>query len=81
MNKSSNFLDLRNTPCPLNVVKCKLALEKLSKTNYLLVDLDKGEPIDMVTNSLKSLGYKLIMIKEEKDWVRFKVTYVINKKL
>ena len=38
-------LDLRSVPCPLNVVKIKLALEKLSKNEQLIVELDKGEPV------------------------------------
>ena len=40
------YLDLKSVPCPLNVVKIKLALEKLSKNEQLIVELDKGEPED-----------------------------------
>ena len=40
-------LDLKSVPCPLNVVKIKLALEKLSKNEHLIVELDKGEPEEM----------------------------------
>ena len=71
----SNFIDLKSVPCPLNVVKCKLALEKLSKKDNLFVDLDKGEPEIMVKQTLESMGYKLDIVKSEKDWLRFKVKY------
>ena len=75
MNLDFNFIDLKSVPCPLNVVKCKLALEKLEKKNTLFVDLDKGEPEIMVKKTLESMGYKLNIVKSEKDWIRFKVNY------
>ncbi len=75
MTLDSNFIDLKSVPCPLNVVKCKLALEKLPKKVNLFVDLDKGEPEIMVKKTLESMGYKLNIVKSEKDWIRFKVKY------
>ena len=66
---------MRAVPCPLNVVKCKLALEKLSKKDNLFVDLDKGEPEAMVKNTLENMGYKIDVVKSEKNWIRFKVNY------
>ena len=78
MTFDSNFIDLKSVPCPLNVVKCKLALEKLSKKDILLVDLDKGEPEVMVKKTLENMGYKLDIVKSEKDWIRFKVMYELN---
>ena len=74
----SIFIDLKSIPCPLNVVKCKLALEKLSKKDILLVDLDKGEPEVMVKKTLENMGYKLDIVKSDKDWIRFKVMYELN---
>ena len=70
-----NFIDLKSVPCPLNVVKCKLALEKMPKNNNLFVDLDKGEPEIMVKKTLESMGYKLEIVKSGKDWIRFKIKY------
>ena len=52
---SLKHLDLKSVPCPLNVVKIKLALEKLSKNEQLIVELDKGEPEEMVLNNLKEM--------------------------
>ena len=71
----SNFIDLKSVPCPLNVVKCKLALEKLRNQDDLFVDLDKGEPEIMVKKTLESMGYKLEIVKSGKDWIRFKIKY------
>ena len=78
MTSNSSFIDLKSIPCPLNVVKCKLALEKLSKKDILLVDLDKGEPEVMVKKTLENMGYKLDIVKSDKDWIRFKVMYELN---
>ena len=68
-----NFIDLKSVPCPLNIVKCKLALEKIPQKDNLIVDLDKGEPEIMVKKTLESMGYKLEIIKSGKDWIRFKI--------
>ncbi len=75
MTLDSNIMDLKSVPCPLNVVKCKLALEKRSKKDTLFVDLDKGEPQIMVQKTLEKMGYKLDIVKSEKDWIRFKIKY------
>jgi len=73
LNLDFNFIDLKSVPCPLNVVKCKLALEKIPSKNNLVVDLDKGEPEIMVKQTLESMGYKLEIVKSGKDWIRFKI--------
>ena len=52
---SLKHLDLKCVPCPLNVVKIKLALEKLSKNEQLIVELDKGEPLSSSTISCSFL--------------------------
>ena len=78
MTLDSNFIDLKSVPCPLNVVKCKLALEKLPKEDNFFVDLDKGEPEIMVKKTLESMGYKLDIVKSGNDWIRFKVKYELS---
>ncbi len=75
MIQDSNFIDLKSVPCPLNVVKCKLALEKLSKEDILFVDLDRGEPEIMVKQTLENLGYQLDQVKTENEWIRLVVRY------
>ena len=66
-------LDLKFVPCPLNVVKIKLAIEKLSKNEELLVELDKGEPEEMVLNNLKEMGCLFKQIKENKKFIKIKI--------
>jgi TusA-related sulfurtransferase len=50
-------LDLRGTPCPMNYVRARLALEGLAVGGWLQVDLDPGEPEEMVTQSLRGDGH------------------------
>ena len=66
-------LDLKSVPCPLNVVKIKLALEKLSKNEQLIVELDKGEPEEMVLNNFNEMGYLFKQIKENEKFVKIKI--------
>ena len=77
MSKDTEILDLKNIPCPLNVVKCKLALEKLSKGDTLIIELDKGEPEEMVFKVLDQLGYRIEILSDEKSWIRISVLYGI----
>ena len=68
-----NFLDLRSVPCPLNVVKVKLSLEKLSINDQLIVEVDKGEPEEMVQNTLKEMGYHFRKIQENQFSLQIKI--------
>ena len=77
MNKEKGILDLKNIPCPLNVVKCKLALERLSNEDTLIIELDKGEPEEMVSKTLVQLGYTLDILIDETSWIRISVIYGI----
>ena len=72
MTSLSHF-DLRSVPCPLNVVKIKLALEKLSKHEQLIVELDKGEPEEMVLKNLKEMGCLFKQIKESEKFIKIKI--------
>jgi len=66
-------LDLKSVPCPLNVVKIKLALEKLSKNEQLIVELDKGEPEEMVLHNLREMGWFFKQIKENEKFIKIKI--------
>ena len=68
-------LDLKSVPCPLNVVKIKLALEKLSKKEQLIVELDKGEPEEMVLKNLKEMGCLFKQIKENEKSIKIKILH------
>ena len=70
---SSKHLDLKSVPCPLNVVKIKLALEKLSKNEQLIVELDKGEPEEMVLKNLIQMGCLFKQMKENEKFVKIKI--------
>ena len=74
---SLKHLDLKSVPCPLNVVKIKLALEKLSKNEQLIVELDKGEPEEMVLKNLKEMGY---LYEQIKDYEKFLTIKILNEK-
>ena len=75
MKEVFKLLDLQSIPCPLNVVKCKLALEKLSPDETLIVHLDKGEPEIMVKRALKEMKYFFKTIEESKKTIKFKIIY------
>ena len=70
---SLKHLDLKSVPCPLNVVKIKLALEKLSKNEQLIVELDKGEPEEMVLKDLKEMGCFFKQINENDKFIKIKI--------
>ena len=68
-------MDLESIPCPLNVVKCKLALEKLLPHETLIVHLDKGEPEIMVKRALKEMKYFFKTIEENQKIIKLKIFY------
>ena len=75
MKEVSKVLDLESIPCPLNVVKCKLALEKLSLHETLIVHLDKGEPETMVKRTLKEMKYFFKTIEENRETIKLKILH------
>ena len=54
-------------------MKCKLALEKLSADESLIVHLDKGEPEIMVKRALKEMNYFFTIIEEDQKTIKFKI--------
>ncbi len=66
-------LDLKSVPCPLNVVRIKLALEKLSKNEQLIVELDKGESEEMVLKNLKEMECLFKQIEENEKSIKIKI--------
>ena len=70
---SLKHLDLKSVPCPLNVVKMKLALEKLSQNEQLIIELDKGEPEEMVLKNLKEIGCFFKQIEENEKFIKIKI--------
>ena len=66
---NNHYLDLRGFVCPINFVKCCLALEKLSFNEVLTVDLDIGESETSVMEGLKKKGYKIDILKKDSEMV------------
>jgi TusA-related sulfurtransferase len=66
-------LDLRGTPCPMNFVRTKLYLDKLSPGSLLEVWLDPGEPMEQVPDSLKMEGYAIEQICDRSDYFAVQV--------
>jgi TusA-related sulfurtransferase len=58
----SSCLDLRGTPCPLNFIRSRLALEGLEPGAWLQVDLDAGEPERMVAEGLRQAGHDVRLL-------------------
>ncbi len=59
MASPSTCIDLRGTPCPLNFIRSRLALEALDPGAWLQVDLDAGEPEVMVAEGLRQAGHRV----------------------
>ena len=66
-------LDLCGTPCPLNFIRCRLALETLASGQCLQVDLDPGEPEEMVVPGLRRDGHAVTVERPGPDRVRLLV--------
>ena len=62
---NSHYLDLRGVVCPVNFVKCCIALEKLSSNEILKVDLDIGESEINVMNGLQEKGYQVNIVSKD----------------
>ena len=56
-------------------MKCKLALEKLSINETLIVSLDRGEPEEMVKKSLKEMKYTFQIIEEDQKKIKLKIVH------
>ena len=69
-------LDLRGTPCPLNFIRSRLALESVPMGGRLQIDLDCGEPEEMVSSGLRQAGHSVVSTSPagpEAGWVRLQV--------
>ena len=71
---TEHYLDLCGLVCPVNFVKCCLALENLSLNEVLQVDLDTGESEKSVIDGLQEKGYKIKILNKDSK----KVTLIIS---
>jgi len=60
----ARYLDLRGEVCPFTFVKTKLALEKISVGEVIVVILDGGPPLENVPRSVKDEGHQIIQVKK-----------------
>ena len=66
-------LDLCGTPCPLNFIRCRLTLETMAAGQLLQVDLDPGEPEEMVVPGLRRDGHQVQVERVSDAQVRLMV--------
>ena len=71
---TARSLDLRGLPCPVNFIRCKLALESMQPGDQLAVQLDRGEPEAMVVPGLRDAGHDVVVNNETSDFVSLLVT-------
>ena len=70
----SNYLDLRDFICPINFVKCCLALENLSLNQSLKVDINTGEAETSIIDGLEEKGYKVQILNKDSNKVTLLIT-------
>ena len=68
--KNGNVLDLLGVCCPMNFVRAKLAIDKISAGERLEILLDDGEPLVNVTRSLKDEGHRVLSVNPENGTFR-----------
>ena len=71
---TDHYLDLRGLVCPVNFVRCCLALEKLSFNEVLKVDLDIGEAETSVRDGLHEKGYNVDTLSKDSKMVSIMIS-------
>ncbi|MEN9205141.1 MAG: sulfurtransferase TusA family protein [Thermostichales cyanobacterium SZTDM-1c_bins_54] len=55
-----NLLDLRHVPCPVNLVRSRLYLQKQPPGSQVLIWLDQGDPLASVPGGLAAVGHRIL---------------------
>jgi len=55
-------LDLRQVPCPLNLVRSRLYLQKHPPGSRVQIWLDQGDPLSQVPSGLAAAGHRIVEI-------------------
>ncbi|MCU0962869.1 MAG: sulfurtransferase TusA family protein, partial [Pirellulaceae bacterium] len=63
----------RGGPCPLNLVRAKLAIEKVDIGAILEIEIDDGEPIQNLPVSLGRQGQEILAATKCEDYFCLKV--------
>jgi TusA-related sulfurtransferase len=66
-------IDLRGVPCPLNLVRAKLAIEKVAVGDIVEIEIDDGEPIQNLPVSLGRQGQEILETTKCQDYFCLKV--------
>lgn len=67
---SAAVKDLRGVACPMNFVKTKIELSRLTQGDILEIWLDDGAPIENVPGSVRAEGHQILEQKRvENHWV------------
>ncbi len=69
-----HHIDLRGTPCPVNFIRCCMTLESLKPNECLHVEIDKGEPEEMVIPGLRNAGHVVEIVSDSPTWLCLKIT-------
>lgn len=62
---TEHILDLRGVACPMNFVKARLFLDKISPGEVVKLYLDEGEPVESVSSSMKAEGHEVFDVAKE----------------
>ncbi len=73
LKTSTQQIDLRGVPCPVNFIRVRLLLEDLDSQAVLQVDLDRGEAEESVLSGLTKAGYKFEVLESDTTWIRILV--------
>ncbi len=71
---TDHYLDLLGHECPVNFIKCCLALENLSSNDILKVDIDTGEAEISVIDGLKERGYNVKVFNKDAKKVTLRIS-------
>ncbi|MBK8223667.1 MAG: sulfurtransferase TusA family protein [Candidatus Obscuribacter sp.] len=63
-------LDLRGVKCPMNFVKTRLKLDKMTAGQQLSVLLDEGEPVESVCASVQAEGHAVESSARQESYYR-----------
>lgn len=74
--KPDRSLNLKGTPCPINFVKAKLALEDMDDGQILEIIIDEGEPIRNVPASVEAEGHRILLTEDLGGAFRLLITKV-----
>ena len=74
LNTNLTLNDITNVDIYNLAISNKSGWAKLNDHEFLQVDLDRGEPEEMVLEGLKKEGHDIKILVEENDWIRLLIS-------